>query len=119
MLEMLCKYNLILFHFLKNLEILPVDLLDINKVFILLYIVFHNRCPEHMANLFKIKTETSDGIVTRQTNDYIIPHVKLKSKIDSPPIFILKTVGLLDIYRNPQTKYQKITIASYNKNFDL
>ena len=51
-----------------------------------MYNVFHNRCPEHIANLFKIKMETTDQTITRQADDYFIPRAKLKSIIDSPVI---------------------------------
>ena len=69
----------------KQLGILPIDLLYIQQLLILMYNVYHNKCLEHIANLFKLRTERTDRS-TQQTYDYIILHTKLKSKLNSPLI---------------------------------
>ena len=40
----------------KQLEILPIDLLYIQHLIILMYNVYHQRCPTHTSNLVKLNT---------------------------------------------------------------
>ena len=108
----------------KQLDILPINLLYIQQLLILMYNVYHNKCPEHIANLFKLKIERTDRS-TRQTYDYIILYTKLKSKLNSPLIQAPKHYNMykkkLDFRSSIGTQkrnIKKMLFATYQNNFD-
>ena len=109
----------------KQLGILPIDFLYIQQLLILMYNVYHNKCLEHIANLFKLRTERTDRS-TQQTYDYIILHTKLKSKLNSPLIQAPKHYNMykknLDFRSSIGTQkrnIKKMLFATYPKNVDV
>ena len=110
----------------KQLQILPIDLLYKQHLIILMYNVYHQRCPNHISDLFKLNREINVNTRTRQADDFFfISPAKLKTTIDSPTIQAPKLYNtykkklnfhcsLGTLKRNLKT----IFLSTYNKNLD-
>ena len=55
--------------YFKKLEILPLDLLYKQQLIILMYNVFHQRCPDHISKLFKLIREVNINTKTKHKNE--------------------------------------------------
>ena len=91
-----------------------------------MYNTFHKKCPDHIANLFKLKGEVQINIRTRQANDYHIPNAKLKIHFDSP---IIQAPKLYNTYTNQldfrtsigtqKRNIKKLLMSKYVRNIDM
>ena len=111
--------------YFKKFEILPLDLLYKQQLIILMYNVFHQRCPDHISKLFKLNREVNINTKTRQADDYFIPTAKLKTTINSPIIQASKLYNnyknQLDVHTSLGTQkrmVKRMILGSYTENLD-
>ena len=92
---------------------------------ILMYNVYHQRCPNHISDLFKLNREINVNARTRQADDFFISPAKLKTTIDSP---IIQAPKLYNTYKKKlnfhfslgtlKRNLKTIFLSTYNKNQD-
>ena len=92
---------------------------------IILIHVYHQRCPNHISNLFKLNREINVNTRTRQADGFVISPAKLKTTIDSP---IIQVPKLYNTYKKKlnfhclrgslKRNLYKMLLSTYNKNLD-
>ena len=87
----------------------------------------HQRCPNHISNLFKLNREINVNTRIRQADDFFISPTKLKTTIDSPNIQVPKLYTTLSNKKklnfhcslgSLKRNLKKMFLSTYNKNLD-